>query len=71
MCAPTWSPSESNLHTVTWILMLVKETTGLFRNSKAAIKKTSAPPKLGHGNICILIKASTDPLLLGDNVVVV
>ena len=28
MRAPTWNPSKSNLHKVTWIFMLVKETTG-------------------------------------------
>ena len=28
MGAPAWSPSESNLHKVTLIFMLVKETTG-------------------------------------------
>ena len=31
MCAPTWSPSKSNLHKVTLIFMLVKETTGRTR----------------------------------------
>ena len=44
-CAPAWRPSKSNLHKVTMIFMLVKETTGVFL--KSAMTKITQITQIG------------------------